>query len=341
MLSTAQFEEVRKSESAGEVIIFAQKLNPETSDSTAILKEFEALLGNKPVGTFLLRESRQEGRITLSCKQSFITKEQTIQQQIRHYRFVFSGTEWQICSDSKEPIETTSVNKDSIGDKCQQLLSIIEKKRIMINSVLTPIKMHQILLPNSHQHTLYAGYSNYTAVSATTQRFNDPLKALTKVKTLLKNELSGLNLEAATHEQAQSEANRTAFMHWLEEKKPNLADTLSCPISTNLLRNPRVIDGHAYERSTIYEGDSLVFTHSPLTRNRIETTPYAISGYTHLLNKCLALFCTLRLNTTKVSTPSYKELSERKIVHFGSSKEGPDAFEEAAQIECCIKNSTG
>ena len=255
-------------------IIFKKALKP-YHNNIEILQAFGKILETKPVGYWLIRESRQEGKITVSIKR--IGK-------IDHYRFAFKDGRWKVAPPS-EVGEFEPLDRQMIGFQCQQLINLLSEKNF---------DMNKLILPGFHEQSDNSSYTayQYKTIGKSHIRYDDPIESLNFVINKIKAScIEGTELQELEFAPDLTLDNEALFVSWLERNK--LTDGLIDPISFNLMKKAYIISesGRAFEYTTLFDEEGrLRLEQCPITRREIINRPYRVEEYTTKLAVCLDLF---------------------------------------------------
>ncbi|USQ12725.1 hypothetical protein J2N86_08370 [Legionella lytica] len=306
------------------VPIFKMKL-PNYSHLDAI-DGYHQFFSTKVAGSWLIRESRVQGMISLTFKRE--------NSEIAHTRFAFLGDKWGIVDnkmrdkhlDGSSTINYEHVDKESAKSKFELLLEAIHKFSETSKSKLV-FKDDRMIIPIPEQATpMQAYYVDCVSYVLTKQRTKDEviyanlLQSLDKVKEVIRGCIDTLNADAELKERAmdcldkiqlsykksdlshmlrniskpfQSSSDAQAFKElldtWLEANA--LTFDLMCPVLHALFEEPYYVveTGMVYDAAALfYNGTCL--DNCPLTQVKIQYNPVHLDGYRRALYETLELF---------------------------------------------------
>lgn len=298
------------------------------------LDAFEELLRYKPNGTWLIRESRVEGMITISFK---------LEDVLRHKRFVYLEHQWTIVGHKQlqDVKEFTAHSKDTLdGTIMETLLAAIYES--------TALEYANIMLPSETQASSNCSYLHVSPyimeshVSSPVKKiYVDPVNALNdvhnvilKIKQLIVNkdittllqlemnvcssmklphleDLMGVLMRPKPYEgETSAKLFKDDFAQWLTDN--DLTDNLFCPVELDLFDTPYVIEsGRVINGSALFPKNKCLDC-CPITRIPITKYPAHFEGYRRKLGETLLLFYDL-VGLYQVSLMQTKEESEIPI----------------------------
>ncbi|KTC93200.1 SH2 domain-containing protein [Legionella cincinnatiensis] len=351
-ISKKKAKKIFKQEDKGQILIFKRQITP-IADAENILLTFENMLGNKPEGYWLIRESRKLGMISVTYKKGG---------QIKHVRFAFVGENWkEVTGDELDnysrPDSYQQLMKENIKEKCDELLK----------QIFTILKLEKtnILIPTAKQASTTPEYSGYCDIHQVYMKvgagraflYGNPLEALNNVELILNSILAGLKDPKADENEPNNALDflkeyslpnitseeliqhfrqpkpfkngdhlqevtqlKEQFAEWLE--KCNLRDNLFCPVTQELFLEPYYLTetGQVYDADGIFHNDRLL-NKCPLTQTPIVEYPTHCKGYRSKLELCLFKFMeAMQL----VQNPEQQKQTEH------ASKEEREVFSERA-----------
>lgn len=289
------------------------------SESPDPIYAFEQLLKNKPIGSWLIRESRAEGMISLTRKLT--------NGSISHTRFAFVDGTWVVVGNNK--LKKHKEREDVINYNCFDVSTVRSKLDLLFEVIhqVHPLLDEKMIKPSFVQATEQAGYYiGSLGYQLSKVRSNDQviyaelLNSLEQVQTVMKNLRSALNehktllldqlslLEPIKLEVSRAQLSKILretnkpfkhsefarkikdlFEEWLDVNK--LTADLLCPISQSLFAEPYYVveSGMVFDVDSLFPADKCLST-CPLTRKPIEFHPVHFSGYRKKLYECLEQF---------------------------------------------------
>jgi hypothetical protein len=334
--------------------IFKRKLCESSTEDSLI--EFEQLLANKPVGYWLIRESRKEGMLSITFKEAKDTLPYT---KISHTRFLFTNRKWHEVNDESrvrtflddktlfEPA-THELNKKKIA----LLIRTIKRNySLKYENILLPVEKHASLEPS---YFYIAPYVLSSEQDSEEQKIDnnpcDALDNLMKIIIKVRDRVCGIQQTAkdttwnhidllylssielpAKKELFDKLANKKFFAiegiakeykdifeKWIKINK--LDEGLICPVSGSLFIEPYYVR----ESKQVYDGDT-------------NGASIPIRGYRKKLEQCLLEFYELiEVYQERLAIPSeifFKKAPKSLLLFEAVSQEGFNEFENNPLID--------
>lgn len=317
---------------------------------TDTLEGFNEFFANKPVGYWLIRESRINGMITLMHKLD--------NNKVMNSRYAFVNGQWQWMGIKTGDKPYDKIYVHSIKSKFQLLLETLYARH--------PLDAKKMIRPAVGERTSNTQYysSNgpqYVNNSPNQEKekpvYANPIQALERIKTIMtllgatlaesgtdtnnlkmtllfdiKMTLTKEQLTQILRETVQpfknnknAEEIKNLFEQWLEAN--GLTDDLLCPVSYSLFSEPYLIgeSGMIYDADSLFVGGKCLAT-CPKTRLPIELHPTHFEGYRGILYTCLEQFFDLimmyqeqmKLDLSRVSDSSLAMSSATRSTFFSS-----------------------
>ncbi|MCE3046074.1 hypothetical protein [Legionella sp. 16cNR16C] len=288
-----------------------------------VLNEFVSFLEYRRSGTWLLRESRTPGMITLS----FVI----LNQPVKHQRYAYCNNEWVIvtselieqtkCDPSFKPHykETLEKKETEDGQEKTMLSSLLDK----IFTKFPEIVKDRLLLPTEEQASSNSNYIHqspyinwHEKAIPSPKKYVEPLKGLDKAMSVLRMATGSINYWDKTkpslfqryqeltlpdlklfknalnqpfpYESGIAKDMKDLFSTWLQINR--LEEDLFCPVEQELFSEPYVLEsGYIFNSSVLYHNGKHL-EKCPITRKEIEQNPSRLKGYRSKLAEALLMF---------------------------------------------------
>ncbi|WP_133135198.1 hypothetical protein [Legionella rowbothamii] len=290
-----------------------------------IIEGFDEFFKTKVPGSWLIRESRTEGMISVTLKRD--------EGKIAHTRFAFIEDKWVLVNntmrdkhiDGSSIITYEHVDRVSVKSKFELLLEAINDFSNKSTNKFT-LKSDKMIKPVWEQATKQqAYYIDSVSYVTTKQRTTDQaiyanlLQSLEKVNGVIRDCMANLNAnKAVTKDMKGLDSiklfyNRITLSNILRRvSKPFKSDNhaqklkdlfddwlaanaltfdLLCPVLLTLFEEPYYVveTGMVYDAAALFSNGTLLST-CPLTRTKIEDNPVHFDGYRRKLYSTLELF---------------------------------------------------
>ncbi len=355
------------------VPIFRTEL-PNYSHLSAI-EGFHAFFENKLPGSWLIRESRVPGMISVTFKKE--------DGKVAHTRFAFDGNKWIKVSDSmrNKHMEGSSILNYQFFDRA----NVKSKLELLFEAIYAPTSSfvfisEKMIEPVEEQVTRQKAYyidvAGYVPVKQRTNEhviYANLLQSLEKVQGAIKGCIYVLNAgqelintEMGSLDTIQTSYSRTQLSHmlrnvskpfqsnvkaqelkdllesWLDANK--LTFDLLCPVLHTLFEEPYYVveTGMVYDAAALFH-DGKCLKACPLTRTEIENNPVHFEGYRRKLYETLELFFDLiqlhqaKLNLAQEKKEVSSNLSLFSIFTPADSGEASSALKTSSEGDAVVQ----
>ncbi|CDZ77379.1 hypothetical protein BN59_01662 [Legionella massiliensis] len=250
-------------------IIFARSPKDDMTNKD-IMAYYSRLIRQKNVGSFLIRESRVPGCLSLTIH-SKVEKQGVQVSEASHYRFYFANGKWNTHSPDTPLPDYTPLNLQTIGRRAQQFLVLLDSLGFSHDRMILATTQQASSIP------AYSSYVRLTPPPLPVQIINSPVEGMVKVLSAV-NELrenpQGNTLFKVVLEKYQSnlddEGIAELFEEWLAhtpaEGQVTLLDLVQCPINLSLMTEPYVLSSGHVVNSDI----APMLTFCPMTKQPLD-----------------------------------------------------------------------